>query len=257
MSNDPWREPDYYNKSVGRQRRKPSFRLLRSLLKAVALVFVFFVGLPFIVGPVDSKKPEVSIPSAVKSQKVVPTAEFKTVKVADKSVNEYTINRDQYVTATSLNVRSAPGSGQIVGNLTHGDKIYLYKVVDGWAMLGRDKWVSTDYLSVEKPIKSSGKPSQISTKDKLSTDLRELAWIGRGKDMVRGRLKDSQSAEFRNVFFHRGSKNIPVTCGEVNSKNSFGGYSGFEYFISAGKSDLTFLESEVSDFSNLWNQFCE
>jgi hypothetical protein len=85
----------------------------------------------------------------------------------------------------------------------------------------------------------------------------ELAWIEKGKDAVRAKLKDPESAQFRNVFFHRGADNIPMACGEVNGKNSFGGYEGFQRFVSAGKSKLTFLENDVSDFSSVWGKMCK
>ncbi len=89
-----------------------------------------------------------------------------------------------------------------------------------------------------------------------TADVQELLWVERGKQAVRSKLKDPDSADFRNVFFHRGSDDIPVICGEVNSKNSFGGFGGFQKFISAGSAEMTFLEEEVSDFGNLWNTLC-
>ena len=85
---------------------------------------------------------------------------------------------------------------------------------------------------------------------------KQFAWVETGKDAVRAKLKDPESARFRNVFFNRGEDDIPVACGEVNAKNSFGGYQGHQHFISAGRPDLTFLETEVSDFGKLWNRLC-
>lgn len=90
----------------------------------------------------------------------------------------------------------------------------------------------------------------------MAGDPKEIAWMERGKDAVKSRLKDPSSAQFKNVYFNRGSEGIPVTCGEVNSKNGYGGYSGFQRFLSAGSRDNTFLEREVSDFRASWNQFC-
>lgn len=87
---------------------------------------------------------------------------------------------------------------------------------------------------------------------------KEAVWTERGKDAVRAKLKDPDSAQFRSVFFRRGPDGVPVACGEVNSKNSFGGYGGFQKFISAGKAELTFLEEEMADgeFAPAWNRFC-
>lgn len=57
-----------------------------------------------------------------------------------------------------------------------------------------------------------------------TTDPQKIAWMDRGKRAVKAKLKDPDPAGFRIVFFHRGPDDIPVTCGEVNSKKSFGGY---------------------------------
>lgn len=87
---------------------------------------------------------------------------------------------------------------------------------------------------------------------------REAEWMVRGKAAVLEKLKDPDSADFRNVRFHQGKDGVPMTCGEVNSKNSFGGYGGFQRFISAGRADLTFLAEQMDarDFAEVWNQFC-
>lgn len=86
--------------------------------------------------------------------------------------------------------------------------------------------------------------------------IREYSWMEAGKDAVRAKLKDPDSAEFRNVVFVRGEDDVPVTCGEVNAHNSFGGKSGFQHFLSAGSPERTWLEEEVQDFASLWNRFC-
>lgn len=88
-------------------------------------------------------------------------------------------------------------------------------------------------------------------------DSKKIAWMDKGKAAAKAKLKDPNSAEFRNVYFHRGSDGIPMTCGEVNSRNSFGGYSGYQKFVSGGKPDLTFLEEQVADFNVIWARFCK
>ncbi|MBV5329429.1 MAG: hypothetical protein JZU65_17695 [Chlorobium sp.] len=88
-------------------------------------------------------------------------------------------------------------------------------------------------------------------------DGKKIGWMQKGMEATKAKLKDPSSAKFRGVYFHQGADGIPMTCGEVNSKNSFGGYGGFHRFFSAGKSDLTFLEEQVADFSTVWNQFCQ
>lgn len=49
---------------------------------------------------------------------------------------------------------------------------------------------------------------------------------------IKKRLKDPESAQFRNSAFY--NSKVPVVCGEVNSKNGFGGYTGFQRFIRNG-----------------------
>ena len=89
-----------------------------------------------------------------------------------------------------------------------------------------------------------------------TTDYKKIGWMDKGMASAKAKLKDPGSAQFRGVYYHSGSDGIPVTCGEVNSKNSFGGYGGYQKFISAGSADLTFLEEQVADFYNLWNTLC-
>lgn len=68
---------------------------------------------------------------------------------------------------------------------------------------------------------------------------------------VRTLLKDGGSAEFRNQ---------QKMCGEVNSKNSFGAYTGFTKYIVT--QDKTYFEEEYRDelgrvaFTDLWNSNC-
>lgn len=89
-----------------------------------------------------------------------------------------------------------------------------------------------------------------------SNKSKEDLWNAKSQLAVKNKLKDSGSAQFRNIYFHRGKDGIPMTCGEVNSKNSFGGYSGYQRFISAGSVENTYLEEEVSDFNQVWIIFC-
>lgn len=85
---------------------------------------------------------------------------------------------------------------------------------------------------------------------------KQLAWNELGQDTVRSKLKDPESAEFRNVQFYSGGP-TPTTCGEVNAKNGFGGFSGYERFIAAG-STMAVLESEMppTEMDKLWASVC-
>lgn len=91
--------------------------------------------------------------------------------------------------------------------------------------------------------------------EEVYRESKQYAWNEQGKEAIKTKLKDPDSAQFRNVQFHAGI--APVTCGEVNAKNSFGGYSGYERFI-AGGDVITVLESEMADgeMDKAWAQIC-
>lgn len=86
---------------------------------------------------------------------------------------------------------------------------------------------------------------------------RQSLWIVRSKDAIRQRLKDPDSAQFRNVRFYSGGPS-PVACGEVNAKNAFGGYGGFERFVASG-TKLAFVASDMTspaEMDKVWKQMC-
>lgn len=102
-----------------------------------------------------------------------------------------------------------------------------------------------DSNSQAEPVQASAKTaanskSEQSKRIQIQTDSRIA---------LKNFLKDSDSAEIRN---HNGN------CGEVNSKNSFGGYTGFKRFI-AGPT-IVAVEGENMDsdeFQEAWNQVCK
>ncbi|MEF8689403.1 UNVERIFIED_CONTAM: hypothetical protein NO986_18220 [Comamonas sp. A-3] len=69
------------------------------------------------------------------------------------------------------------------------------------------------------------------------------------REMVTKHLKDPESASFRN------QKGL---CGEVNSKNSFGGYPGYRRFIAANENMVAFEGGNMdsTEFNQVWQQFC-
>jgi len=105
---------------------------------------------------------------------------------------------------------------------------------------------------------AAAQPGAKAAESRADRETREFVWMERGKDAAKAKLKDPDSAKFRNVYFHQGKSGVPLTCGEVNSRNSFGGYGGFQKFISAGSADLTFLQEQMdaSEFAKAWNKMC-
>lgn len=101
-------------------------------------------------------------------------------------------------------------------------------------------------------IASNSKSTSSSQSKKADSDaqLQEIKYQRLAREQVIPYLKDPESAQFRNQTGF---------CGEVNAKNSLGGYSGFKRFIAGGK-DMVFLEDdkrlEAGAFQSAWNQFC-
>lgn len=69
------------------------------------------------------------------------------------------------------------------------------------------------------------------------------------KEVVKGNLKDPQSAQFQNLYGY---------CGEVNSKNSYGGYGGFKKYIVVNQTVLMEDSDGIdpSNFSIIWQAHC-
>lgn len=85
---------------------------------------------------------------------------------------------------------------------------------------------------------------------KQSPELTEIKLNRLAREFVEGVIKDPKSAQFRN---QRG------VCGEVNAKNSFGAYSGYQRFIAAS-GEMVLLERDgglsQSVFNDVWNRGC-
>lgn len=102
--------------------------------------------------------------------------------------------------------------------------------------------------SGEKRNQSNNKPSNNKPTD--------FDYIYLTKQGLEKRLKDPESAQFRNERVSRSSGN-PVVCGEVNAKNGFGGFTGFEPYIGLG--DLVVMDNDMAqgEFAELWNKACQ
>lgn len=64
-----------------------------------------------------------------------------------------------------------------------------------------------------------------------SGDDQDSVLIQKAQAEIAGQLKDPSSAQFRNVKASKTDKGFALVCGEVNAKNTFGGYVGFTPFI--------------------------
>lgn len=114
-----------------------------------------------------------------------------------------------------------------------------------WNINDSDK---TD-LQAKKQIEAAPDPA-------IEARIKDENWKYFCQEEITKRLKDPESAKFQEVFISRKSGE-PIVCGQVNGKNGFGGYSGFERFISAGKL-FNILESDMAEgeMDKSWLEFC-
>lgn len=99
--------------------------------------------------------------------------------------------------------------------------------------------------------------AMLATSTAFADSQQEFLWVEQGKDSVRAKIRDPDSAQFRGTFFNRNRDGIPFACGEVNAKNAMGGMTGYQRFVSAGTANRTWLEEEVADFHNVWSRACQ
>ncbi len=90
-------------------------------------------------------------------------------------------------------------------------------------------------------------------------DFRHIRMMDAAMEAMRGRLKDPKSADFRNVYLHSSNKGSLVACGEVNARNAFGGYTGYESFIASPVGELAVLAADMKkgEFARSWKQLCQ
>lgn len=70
-------------------------------------------------------------------------------------------------------------------------------------------------------------------------------------------FKDPASSQYRGLYVS--GKVLPVLCGEVNSKNSYGAYVGFRRFFATGKRGLNEVEDTKNPYiiNRMWPRMCE
>lgn len=90
---------------------------------------------------------------------------------------------------------------------------------------------------------TAASPSSNQTKD---LDAAKVIFV---KMVIANGLKDPDSAKFRRV-----KVKWDTVCGEVNAKNSFGGYVGYRRFYSIDGKDLHMEESNFRE--EQWERFC-
>ncbi len=76
------------------------------------------------------------------------------------------------------------------------------------------------------------------------------------EELIKPRLKDPSSAEFSNITFKQETATRSmIICGNVNSKNGFGGMTGPQRFVTGG---TVAIEEEIgaANMDTLWKEYC-
>lgn len=90
----------------------------------------------------------------------------------------------------------------------------------------------------------------------IQKESENFALIAAAQEIVRSRLKDPDSAQFRNDRISTFSGKS-VACGEVNASNSFGGKTGFKRYIAQSENAVVTEEDMTpADFSDAWDKIC-
>ena len=105
----------------------------------------------------------------------------------------------------------------------------------------------------------------VSASAEYDTSVSDKQIIDDAKGMVSASLKDPDSATFKNVKVYRvknkntGNVNVSAVCGEVNAKNSYGGYVGYSNFavMLLGKKPTIAVENSERSLYPMLKAFCQ
>lgn len=105
-------------------------------------------------------------------------------------------------------------------------------------------------------FRGSGPPASPPAPPTAQDSARTMLYLA--KDAAKSVLKDPESARFGSVFVYRRGTGF-VACGNVNAKNSFGGYTGDTPFISRGFADATLVLSaeNANNFRRAFETLCK
>jgi len=113
-----------------------------------------------------------------------------------------------------------------------------------------DEQAAAPVAEKSKPTRNLSKPARPATKA-------ELAKL---RVKVGEELKDGDSAKYKDVRIVVSEDGTKNACGYVNSKNSYGGYTGFSKFVAIGLEFPMFeteRDKETGVFESVtWKKFC-
>lgn len=98
-------------------------------------------------------------------------------------------------------------------------------------------------------------PAPVTNYSKAEIARRGNIAITKVKAAIKESARDPDSVRYRNVKI--ASNDGSLICGEVNSKNSMGGYTGFKRFVNFNTNDSPFeIDDGGKSFEWSWNRNC-
>lgn len=109
----------------------------------------------------------------------------------------------------------------------------LVALVAALYFIGEERRPAQEAEQAEKDNTRAADAAVRKVQQKLAEQKTPEYQIGLARFALKQRLRDPESAQFRNEkMFARGD--TLTVCGEVNSRNGFGGLSGFKWYASSG-----------------------
>ena len=110
-----------------------------------------------------------------------------------------------------------------------------------------------EYLREEEYVSSTHAPIPCQVKTVVLIGP-EAVYSQRAQDQLVRDFKDPAAAQYRNVALS--NTDLPVVCGEVNGKNSYGAYVGFKRFYATDTSGFSAVDDGSTRFEEVWSRVC-
>lgn len=126
----------------------------------------------------------------------------------------------------------------------------FFSAVDSYRGYAADPSLARERARQSEEKLKANEKRQAEEKRKADNDMRRIKIQRMAREGVKRKLHDPYTAKFINQ---------QSVCGEVNSKNLFGAYTGYKRFIYGGD-DLIFFENDpvlpAEDFDEVWHRVC-
>ena len=87
----------------------------------------------------------------------------------------------------------------------------------------------------------------------------DVTYITRAQAYVKHHLRDPSKTRFRYLYVKRKKKlGFPIVCGQINTKDTSGNYSGWQRFVATPAGDYYSIEKQLVswDFKKVWDKVC-